>query len=153
MAEAGLGTVLLCRIGALRCALPITRVRETMRPLPVEPVSGTPPYVRGLAIIRGMAVPVLDAALLLGAQATPVARFITMGTGQRTVALAVEEVIGVRTIADDEFQDLPPLLRDAGGETISAIGTLDAGLLVLLRAGRLVPDGLWAGLDAARAAS
>jgi len=44
---------LLCRIGSRIGALALKDVRETMRPLPIEPLVGTPSFVLGLAIIRG----------------------------------------------------------------------------------------------------
>lgn len=145
-------TLLLCRMGQWMYGLPIDQVRETMRPLPIEPLAGAPPYVRGLAVIRGAPTPVLDAAILLGGEPAGISRFVTLGGASRVVALAVESVVGIRAIAQATFQEMPPLLRDVGGAAISAIGTLDAELLLLLRAGRLVPAGLWAALEQAEQA-
>jgi hypothetical protein len=39
---------------------------------------------------------------------------------------------------------MPPLLRDSGSEIVSAIGTLDAALFVVLQLGRLMPDAVMA---------
>ncbi len=131
---------LLCRAGAHLCAIPIEHVIETMRLLPIEAVSGAPPYVRGLAIIRGSPVPVIDTGLLVGQQASRCTRLVTVRTGKRTVALAAEAVEGVSAIAPDKLSQLPPLLRAAASETIEAIGMLDAELLFFLRTARIVPD-------------
>jgi purine-binding chemotaxis protein CheW len=62
---------LLCRIGSSIGALALKDVRETMRPLPIEPLAGTPPFVLGLAIVRGFPTPVIDAARLLSPSALP----------------------------------------------------------------------------------
>jgi len=134
--------------------LPLARVVETMRPLPVEVMAGTPPCVRGLAIVRGVPVPVIEVAALLREEERTVrlgssARFVTVKLGDRTIALIVDSVVGVRSLAPDSFRELPPLLRDSELDVIGAIGTLDAELVVVLRAARLVPQGL-SGAEVAR---
>jgi purine-binding chemotaxis protein CheW len=124
----------------------LEHVIETMRPLPIEQVAGAPSFVRGLAIIRGAPIPVVDAARLLEAEGPPgteAARFVTLNAGGRQVALVVDAVIGIRSISFESLQQLPPLLKDAGADTISAIGTLDAELLFILRTSRLAPDDSW----------
>jgi purine-binding chemotaxis protein CheW len=141
---------LLFRAGAHLCALPLGRVVETMRPLPVEAVAGTPAYVRGLAIIRGAPVPVVDVARLLDrTNADPGAerwaRFVTVTVAGRVIALAVDGVVGVRSLALASLRELPPLLREAEAGVVESIGTLDAELLLVLRGARLVPGDLMDG--------
>ena len=96
------------------CAIPLEHVIEILRVLPIEAVSGAPRYVRGLCIIRGAAVPVIDTGLLIGDQATKSERLVTIRTGSRTIALVAETVLGIRVIGTETFNALPPLLRDAG---------------------------------------
>lgn len=142
-----LSSALICRIGDRLLALPLTAVVETMRPLPVEAFGGTPTFIPGLAMIRGAVVPVVDVRLLLGAdQAGESApeRFVTVSTGHRIVALAVDAVLGLRTLDDVALPALPALLDSAGLEVLSAIGTLDAQLLLVLDRARLVPESVWA---------
>jgi purine-binding chemotaxis protein CheW len=142
---------LLCRAGHLRCALPIGHVIEIMRPLPVEPVAGAPPYVRGLSIIRGLPVPVVDLGLLIGARATVATRVVTMRAA-RVVAMAVDSVAGVGAIASEALGELPPLVRDAAPDVIAAIGRIDNDLIVFLQAARVVPDAVLSRFDAEKAA-
>jgi purine-binding chemotaxis protein CheW len=137
---------LICRVPANVCALPLTDVEETLRVLPVEPLAGMPHFVRGLAIIRGAAVPVIDAASLLGAKESRPTRFVMVKAADRRVALAFDAVLGVREIAVESLQELPPLLKDASAEAISAIGILDGTLLMVLRSAHLVPETVWAAL-------
>jgi purine-binding chemotaxis protein CheW len=139
---------LLCRVQSRLCALPLECVLETMRPLPIEPLSGAPQFVRGLAIIRGEPVPVVDTARLLGTEETRPARFVAVKAGARRVALAVDSVLGVRSIPAGSLQELPSLLGDAAADIVSAIGILDAELLLVLHSARLVPEEVWARLDA-----
>lgn len=138
------GLTLLCRVGTRLCSLPLEHVVETMRPLPVEPLHGTPSFVCGLAIIRGVPVPVVDAGRLLGTAAAQPARFVTLKISNRRVALAVDRVLCVSTLPAGSLAELPPLLRETDAEVVSEIGVLDAELLLVLRSARLVPENLWA---------
>jgi len=131
-------------VGALLCALPIEHVVETMRPLPIEALSGAPQFVRGLAIIRGEPIPVVDAGRLVGCDAGEPRRFVTLEIGPRHVSLAVDEVLGVRSIAKD-LRDLPPLLGAVHADVISAIGALDGELLVVLHSAQIIPQESWVG--------
>jgi purine-binding chemotaxis protein CheW len=144
---------LLCRVEARLCALPLKSVIETLRPLPIEPVAGTPDFVLGLSIIRGGAVPIVDAGRLLGARGARVARFVMLQVGERRIGLAVAGVDGIRQMAAGSLQELPPLLRSASADAVSAIGTLDSELLMILEAVRIVPDNILAALDAEALAS
>jgi purine-binding chemotaxis protein CheW len=142
---------LLCRVDRRVCALPLAQVEETMRPLPVEPMAGAPDFVLGVAIVRGAAVPVVDAAALLGAGRSRPSRLVSLRVERRRVALAVDAVLGVHPVAGESLARLPPLLRDAAGEAVSAVGALDAELLMVLESARLVPDSVWQALDDAKA--
>jgi purine-binding chemotaxis protein CheW len=135
--------LLICRVQTRLCALPLEHVVETMRPLPTATVAGSPHFVRGLAVIRGDPVPVIDAARLLGAQDAQAERFVTITAGGRRVALAVDSVLGVRAVPADSLQQLPPLLHEAGADVVASIGLLDAELLLVLHSTRLLPDDVW----------
>ena len=133
---------LLCRIGSRIGALIVNDVREVMRPLPIEPLAGAPPFVLGLSIVRGFPIPVIDAGRLFGpiGLASP-ARFISLRLGERTASLAVDAVLDVRSLAPGAIADIPPLLGEAA--IASAIGALDSKLLLVLEAARLVPESVW----------
>ena len=72
--------VLVVTVGARACAIPLQHVAETMRPLPIEPVAGTPGFVRGVSVIRGAPTPVVDLRALLENVPNSVTygRFVTM---------------------------------------------------------------------------
>jgi purine-binding chemotaxis protein CheW len=114
-----------------------------MRPLPIALLKA-PSFVQGLSIIRGAPTPVVDAGALLGATDAPRStRLVVLQLDGRRVALAVEEVLGVRTIPGASLDELPPLLRDASREVVSAVGALDAELIVVLHASHLIPESVW----------
>lgn len=119
-----------------------------MRPLSIEPLAAMPPFVLGLSIVRGHAIPVVDACNLLGsAEAAAPTRFVTLKVEERRVALAVDEVVGIRDVGAERSADLPPLLQEAGADVVSAVGTLDSTLLLLLRGARMIPPAVWTALD------
>lgn len=128
--------------------MPLEHVVEIMRTLPIEALAGAPCFVRGISVIRGLPVPVVDIGLLFNQSATRSERLVAVAIGGRTVALLVESVLGVRSMAPTTLDDIPPLLRDAAGEAVAAIGTLDAELLLFMHAARIVPEALLAQLTA-----
>jgi purine-binding chemotaxis protein CheW len=141
---------LVCRVGARLCGLPLGQVVETMRALPVHPLAGAPAFVAGVAVVRGAAMPVVDAARLLfsaPSAATPDARFVTVAAGGRVVALQVDAVLGLRQLSKGAVAELPPLFGQRG-DAVAALGALDEELLLVLRGARLVPDEVWAAWEA-----
>lgn len=133
---------MLCRIGKQLCALPLTHVVETMRPLPVRPMPGRPPFMAGLSLVRGAPLPVVSGARLIGENAGPPSRFVTLQVGSRQVVLAVQEVVGIRAMDADLLHGLPPLLAGAQDDTVTTIGALDSEFLWLLDAAKMIPADL-----------
>ena len=141
-------------VGARACAFPLQHVAETMRPLPIEPIAGTPGFVRGVSVIRGLPTPVVDLkALLENSDNSPsYGRFVTLKYDTRRVVTGVDSVVGLRNLDSAQLAELPPLLRDVTADLIESFGTLDAQLLLVLHAARIVPDEVWATLAAAELA-
>lgn len=148
--------LLVMRVRAQLCAVPISHVVETCRPLPTEPLSGAPSFVTGLALIRARATPVVDARRLLGhASNDAPARYVTLrlgAEGSRVVALAVDAVVGAREVAKRQLESLPGLLG-ANQSLLLALGTLDSELLLLIEHTRLLPEAVWVELERERASA
>ncbi len=145
---------LICRSRLRLCALPLQFVRETMRALALEAVPHMPPFLLGVSVIRGQVVPVVDlACLTTGASPMPAERYVTLVLGERQVALAVDDVIGVHSLPPSALGDVPPLLESAEAGMLSALTMLDAELLLVLQATHLIPDQLWPLLAAQAAAA
>jgi len=136
---------LLCGVEEFLIALPLAAAIETMRPLPTTPIAGAPSFVLGVAVIRGVATVVVDAGLLLNGRSSAPERYVTMRVGERVIALAVKRVIGTRVLP--EARELPPLLRDGPA---AAIAALDAELMVVLSELRVVPEDVFARVEATR---
>jgi purine-binding chemotaxis protein CheW len=146
--------VFVVMVGARACAFPLHHVAETMRPLPIEPVAGTPDFVRGVSVIRGIPTPVVDLkALLEKSEISPsYGRFVTLKLDDRRVVIGVDSVVGLRNLDSSQLGELPPLLRDVTADLIESFGTRDAQLLLVLRAAHILPEEVWTSLAAAETA-
>lgn len=133
---------LACRAASHTCALPLESVVETMRPLPLEAFPKAPPFVAGMAIVRGMPTPVVSMRALMGEAASAFGRFVTVRINGRPVALAFDEVVGIHRLPDTTARELPPLLKNVAGETITEVSVRDSDLLLFLEASRIFPPGL-----------
>ncbi|HEX8910049.1 MAG TPA: chemotaxis protein CheW [Anaeromyxobacteraceae bacterium] len=132
--------VVVVQAGAGLCALPIRAVTETMRPAAARPLAGAPPFVAGVAIVRGVPTPVIDlAALLGGAPEEAPGRWVIVRCGARLAALAVRGVVGVTSLPGAAETQVP-LLDGAASGAVAALRALDGELLVVLEESRLVPE-------------
>jgi chemotaxis signal transduction protein len=132
---------LLCQVSTSYLALPLEHVHEVMRPLPIAAVTDASDWFLGLAVIRGRATPVIDAERLLfasGGQAharRAPGRFVALRIETRSVAIAVEAVLGSHALSDELSVPVPPLM--AASAAFSALAVRDGQLLALLNTARL----------------
>jgi purine-binding chemotaxis protein CheW len=133
-------TVLLVRAGARLCGLPVSSVGETLRPLPLSSIAGAPPFVLGVAVVRGEPTPVVDlGAFVGGSGGGPATRWVTVRAGAAHAALAVAEVLGVAALDPRDGRSVP-LLGDGCAGAIASLRARDPDLLVVLDAARVVAD-------------
>ena len=136
---------LVFRAGSLLCALRLDEVIETLRPLAIRPLAGTPAFVLGVTIMRGEPAPVVDVARLLGGEEADVARFVAVRTEHGPVAFATGEVLGIRATGAGTTAQHGTLIGGASEHTLVAgVSTLDAEPLLILQSMRVVPDAVWA---------
>jgi|CXWL01.1.fsa_nt_gi purine-binding chemotaxis protein CheW len=139
--------VLVVDCGRRACAIPLEYVLETMRPLPIEALAGTPPFVLGVALVRGEMLGVVDLAGLLGDVGRETGRFVTIRSGQQSVAIAVTGIVGISRLDVVEMSALPDLLQSVHADHVAAIAHSEGRLLLVLQASRIVADN---GVDLSR---
>jgi purine-binding chemotaxis protein CheW len=137
-------TVLLLDAAGRRCALRLDAVAEILRPLPLQALAGLPAFVLGAALVRGRAAPVADLSQLLGGAPGRNARWVSLKLAAGPAMLSVDAVQGVFDLPAGS-QTLAPLL-DGASTPVQALRVLDAALLAVLEAARLVPDAAFAAL-------
>jgi purine-binding chemotaxis protein CheW len=136
---------LVFRAGPLLCALNLDEVIEIMRPLATRPLAGTPGYVAGVTIMRGVPAPVVDVACLLAGERPEPERFVAVRTERGPVAFATGAVLGIRpAVADGPAARHTGLLGGAVRTLVTGVGTLDGEPLLVLQSMRVVPDDVWA---------
>jgi len=122
-----------------------------MRPLPLESLPSTLPFVSESPSSVAFPVPIVDAGALIGTHEPPQRRgsshWWSRGAPSRWPSRVV---VGVRELPAEALGDLPPLLATRARTSFSAIGVLDDAFLVVLRVTRLLPDSTWNALAAAR---
>jgi len=140
--------MLVVRVRGRLCAIAAGSVVETLRPLPVDGgLRGDGELIVGTSIVRGAPVPVFDLGSLFGSgEAHPSTRFVVLRVEARQVAVAVEEVLGVREIDPRLLTTLPPLLQCAEARVVESIASLDGSFLVVLRAAAIVPEETWSAI-------
>ncbi|MET7418767.1 chemotaxis protein CheW [Dactylosporangium sp. NPDC005555] len=141
--EAPPGLSLVFGVGDLLCALALRDVVETIRPLPVQPLAGSADVLLGVSVIRGLPVPVVDTARLLGARVERPYRFVTTRTGRGPLAYATGPVVGVLPVEPDDSRPPPPMLASAATRLVAAVGVLDSRPLLFLRGDGLMSDAEW----------
>ena len=140
------GPSLVFRAGSLLCALRLEDVIETMRPLPIRAMAGTPAFVRGICVMRGVPAPVVDVARMLGGEQADPVRFVAVRTERGPVAFATGEVLGIRTVdAGEATTGYAALLSGAAASSPLVAGIVTSGdePLLLLQSMRVVPDQVW----------
>lgn len=146
--------MVLVRAGSCLCAIPTSSVIETMRVLPIQPVEGAPAFVRGVAVIRGAPLPVVDLGAMLGVGGGgDGGRLVTIRVDPgRALALLVDAVVGVEALDESRLEAPPPLLAGAFADRVEALGALDGRALAVLGAARILPEEAWRALggDGAR---
>ena len=121
-------TALVFRAGPLLCALPLTEVIETMRPMETLPLAGSPTFVLGIGVLRGVPTPVIDVSRLLGGgPCGDPQRFVTVRTERGAVAMATGAVLGIRTIDTAQTGGHPALFGGASSSLVAGVGTVGAG--------------------------
>jgi purine-binding chemotaxis protein CheW len=139
---------LVCRAGGLLCALPVERVVETMRPLPIHGLADAPSFHLGSSTVRGEVVPVVHlGALVSGGAAGASTRFIAIRLGERRAVLAVEQIAGIRALPVNASHHVPTLFDEVDPVRIDSIARFDDDLLSLLRGVLIVSEELLALVD------
>lgn len=131
---------LVVRAGAWTCALPLSEVVETMRELPCLPCNGAPTWVRGASIVRGAPVAVVDLASFLGSTGgSHGGRFVSVRAGSASVALRVDDVLGIRPLPMPDDTTRSRLLDGVAAARREELATLDGELLAVLELGTMLP--------------
>ncbi len=123
--------LLLFRVADLVCAAPIEAVREILPPLTPTRLPGAPDSVAGLVNIRGELVTLVHGGRLLQREATAGGFTLLFTLGEQTVAMEVDEVLDLVTLADGDLADRSEL-PGVDPQLVRAVGRRDGTSFMLL---------------------
>lgn len=120
--------------------LPITKVQEINRMVPITQLPQTPEFMEGVINLRGRVIPVVDLrkrfqlALTENSDDT---RIIIVDISGQTVGIIVDAVTEVVRLAADSVEPPPPAFI-LESQYVNGIGKLDDRLLILLEIDRIL---------------
>jgi purine-binding chemotaxis protein CheW len=92
----------------------LARVREIVPAAPVTAVPRAPAFVEGVSHLRGAVVPVVDVRKRLGVAPAASSRFLLVEVARQTLALVVDEVIGVVRVRRSDLRPTAGLTGATG---------------------------------------
>ncbi|RKH44563.1 chemotaxis protein CheW [Corallococcus sp. AB049A] len=105
-------------------------ILEVLRAPELTLLPGAPPLLRGLTLLRGEVLPVVELAPLFGRPAAQdVGPVLVVGTARAELGLRTDEVMEVAVLTGTELLPAPPSLEEAAGALVS--GVSPDGTLVL----------------------
>ena len=134
--------VLSFEVGAQTYCVPVGTVREIRGVTPATPLPDAPPFVRGVINLRGQVMPVIDLSERLGkglAIDGPRQVIIVVEHNDDVAGLLVDAVCD-SFIVPAESISTPPSVGEETSPLVSAIVTLDTGMLILLAVETILPE-------------
>ena len=125
-------TAVLFRTGALRWAVDVRSTRGTALIEKLFPMPGVPPFVLGIYNYQGILLPILDLMCALAGAPPMTGRpvsLVILGHDEKGIALASEDLPGLRTIAPNEILQVDSEAAPLGGGVIA--GKTVGGLYLL----------------------
>jgi purine-binding chemotaxis protein CheW len=119
--ELGTRALLGFIVGGERYALPLSSIREILRPLPVTEVPRAGNAVMGIVSVRGTVTTLIDLRLRLKVTASPQTasnRILLVDPGNEAIGLLVDAVLQVYRLREDEIELAPSIGGDAPAHII-----------------------------------
>jgi len=107
-------------------------------------IADAPPHVLGVTNLRGAIVPVMDLRLQFGmdkCQPDEQTVVIVVELEKRLAGFVVDRVLDVEQLAPEQIKPAPAMSLVSGRNSISAIGTLEQEILILLDVHKLLAFG------------
>lgn len=132
--------LVIFRLAREEYGLPITKVQEINRLVPITKLPQTPSFMEGIINLRGRIIPVIDLRKrfqLPEAEQGEDNRIIIVEVNGQTVGITVDAVTEVVRLPGASVEPPPPaFILDA--EYIHGVGKLDERLLILLNIDKIL---------------
>ncbi len=133
--------IVVFRLNQTDFGVPIDRVRRIEQMIPITRVPKAPPFLEGVANIKGEIVPVVDLKRrfeLPAEERGERARILIVTLGDETVGMLVDAVTGIERLPVDSIEPPPPMTAHINGVYLTGMvrrpagSDQDARLLILL---------------------
>lgn len=132
--------LVIFRLATEEYGLPITKVQEINRLVPITKLPQTPSFMEGVINLRGRIIPVIDLRKRFQLTVTEVnedSRIIIVEVNKQTVGIIVDAVSEVVRMPSSSVEPPPPaFILDA--QYIHGVGKLEDRLLILLNIDRIL---------------
>lgn len=126
--------LVIFRLAKEEYGLPITKVQEINRLVPITKLPQTPSFMEGIINLRGRIIPVIDLRKrfqLAAAEQSDDNRIIIVEVSGQTIGIIVDAVTEVVRLPGSSVEPPPPaFILDA--QYIHGVGKLDERLLIML---------------------
>lgn len=132
------------KVGAAEYVMPADEVLQMETFTGATPVPGSNPYVAGIVQVRGKVLPAIDARARFGLPAvdrTLDTRLLVAKTGDRTVALIVDQAREVVKLSAESFKPPPPMLQAEARGLVKAVAQIGPRMVLLLDFNKVVNEG------------
>jgi purine-binding chemotaxis protein CheW len=126
---------ILFQMGNEYYGLPISLVKEIIKPLPITRFPKSPPYVEGVIDLRGRILPIINLRTMFGLQPLPLtedSRFVDVQLGNLSIGIIVDAVSEVVRIAQKQIEPAPPIVAGVEGKYLTGIARMQDRLILLL---------------------
>ena len=126
--------IVVFRLSSEEYALPITKVKDINRFMPLTKMPKSPVFMKGVINLRGEIIPVVDLRERFGLtanEATDDSRIMIVDFNNQLIGIVVDGVTEVITIPAAEI-DIPPAASKLNIKQVPGIGKFNNRLLILL---------------------
>lgn len=126
--------IVVFRLSSEEYALPITKVKDINRIMPLTKMPKSPAFMKGVINLRGEIIPVVDLRERFGLSANEVtddSRIMIVDFNNQLIGIIVDGVTEVITIPTAQI-DIPPAASKLNIKQIPGIGKFNKRLLILL---------------------
>ena len=128
-------SLLTFKIAQQRLALPIDKVREVIRNVPVSPAPSWTGLLHGIIHIRGMVIPVMDLRLVLGTDppvGTSKTRIIIVEMLERSAGFIVDEVDDIVPLKQEQLIPLSSLSWEKKTAVLVGVAQIEEHIYLVL---------------------
>ncbi len=128
-------SLLTFKISQQRLALPIDKVREVIRNIPVSPAPSWTGLLHGIIHIRGVVIPVMDLRIVLGTEQpidTTKTRIIIVEMLERSAGFIVDEVDDIVPLKQEQLIPLSSLSWEKKTAVLVGVAQMEDHIYLVL---------------------